>query len=82
MTELRKETLKKMLQAIAATRDEEYDCGLCLDELEKFVELEFEGLSGAETYPLIKHHLDSCIGCGEEYKALFDALNGLQSSVA
>jgi hypothetical protein len=79
MSKIQKETLQKMVKAIAATRDAEYDCGLCIEQLEKFVELEFDGHKSADTYPLVKHHLDSCVGCGDEYKALLDALNNIEA---
>jgi hypothetical protein len=82
MTEIQKDTLQKLVRVIADTRSEEFDCDLCLDQLEKFVELEMENSNAADTYPLLKHHLDSCVGCGEEYKALVDALDGLEAPIS
>lgn len=82
MSEIQKETLKRMVKAIAATRSEEYDCDLCHDQLEKFVEMDLDGKDAAASFPMIKHHLESCVGCGDEYKALIDALNGLEASMA
>lgn len=82
MSGIDKATLKKMVQAIAATRSDEYDCELCYEKLEKFVELDLIGEDPEETYPLVKNHLDSCVGCAEEYQALLDALRGMEASVA
>ena len=82
MSGISKATLKKMVQAIAATRSEEYDCDLCYEKLEKFVELDLLDENPEESYPLVKNHLDSCIGCGEEYRALLDALRGLEAHAA
>ena len=81
MVDIRKDTLKKMVQAIAATRSEEYDCELCYEQLEKFVEMDLVGADAAEAYPLVKHHLDSCVGCSEEYDALIDALNSMEAPI-
>lgn len=82
MPKMSRETLKKMVEVIAATRSDEYDCQLCFDELQKFVELDLEGKDASENFPMVRHHLDSCIGCEEEYAALIDALSGMEASLA
>ena len=82
MTKMSRETLKKMVKAIAATLSEEYDCQLCFEQLQKFVEMEMDGKDAAASFPLVRHHLDSCIGCGEEYAALIDAISGAEASMA
>ncbi len=79
MSRIQEETLKKMIKAIAETRSDEYDCDLCFEKLEKFVEMDFFGEDAAKHYPMVKHHLDSCVCCAEEYQALIDALSGLES---
>lgn len=81
MNELSKETLKKMVKAIAATRSEEYDCQLCLDQLEKFVEMDLNGKDASSSFPLVRQHLDSCVGCEEEYAALIDAISGMETAL-
>lgn len=82
MSKISKATLRKMVQAIAATRSEEYDCDLCYEKLEKFVEMDLMGENPEESYPLVKNHLDACVGCGEEYRALLDALRGMEAPAA
>jgi hypothetical protein len=82
MSTISKATLKKMVMAIAATRIEEYDCDLCLEKLEMFVELDLLDENPEKSYPLVKNHLDSCVGCSEEYGALLDALRGIEASAA
>ena len=82
MAKMSRETLKKMVKVIAETRSDEYDCQLCLDQLQKFVEMDLEGKEAAASFPLVQNHLDSCVGCEEEYAALMDALSGLEASLA
>jgi len=77
MAKLKPETIKKLVKSIANTRAEEVGCDICIDELAKFVEFELDGQDVSAMMPLIKHHLDSCSGCGEEYEALLDSLNSI-----
>lgn len=81
MARLSTETLKKLVQSIVNTRSEEIGCDMCIDKLAKFVEQELDGQDVANIMPLIKHHLDSCLGCGEEYAALIDSLNSLDAAL-
>jgi len=46
MSQMKKDTLRKMVKAIASTRGEEYDCELCFEQLEKFVEMDLKGKCG------------------------------------
>ena len=77
MVKLQKDTLKEIVQSIINTRPEEVGCDMCIDKLAKFVERELAGENVAELMPMIKHHLDSCLGCEEEYEALLDSINSV-----
>ena len=81
MARLSNETLKKLVQSIISTRPEEIGCDMCIDQLAKFVEQELDGQDVAKIMPMIKHHLDSCLGCGEEYTALVDSLNSVAAAM-
>lgn len=80
MARLQSETIKKLIRSIVNTRPEEVGCDICIDQLSKFVDQELDGQDVSELMPLIKHHLDSCSGCGEEYEALLDALNSVSAA--
>ncbi len=69
------ELLVRLLRAILATRDDEIDCGECLQQLDFFTELELAGKSAGEALPLIQGHLWRCGDCWEEYKALVVAVH-------
>lgn len=73
------EHMKKLVRAIASTRDREIDCKGCFEEVDKFVELELAGKNPAEALPLVKDHLDRCQNCHEEYQALLKAVKALSA---
>ncbi len=74
---LSSETIRKMMNAVKATRDQELDCGHCHDELDRFIELKISGKKAEEAMPLVKEHLDICPACREEYEVLLEALEAL-----
>jgi hypothetical protein len=72
--------VRQFVLAVLDTRSDELDCSQCLDELDRFVEMELAGLDAAQLMPLLKHHLDHCRCCYEESEALLAALRLLESS--
>jgi predicted anti-sigma-YlaC factor YlaD len=74
---LSSETVRKMMNAVKATRDQEMDCGHCHDELDRFIEMKISGKNAAEALPLVQEHLDICPACREEYEVLLVALQAL-----
>ncbi|MFL7812697.1 MAG: hypothetical protein ACK2TT_08545 [Anaerolineales bacterium] len=74
---LSSETIRNMMNAVKATRDQEMDCGHCHDELDQFIEMKISGKNAEEAMPLVKEHLDLCPACREEYEVLLEALEAL-----
>ena len=74
---LSSETIKKMMNSVKSTRDEELACGHCHDELHKFIELKLSGKKAEEAMPLVQEHLNRCPPCREEYEVLLEALKAL-----
>ena len=72
-------TLKKIVECICCTKDEEIGCMECYEELDNFVEMHLEGKKPEEALPLVKHHLDLCPACKEEYSALIEAMESLSN---
>lgn len=66
--------LKKLVRSIIATRDDEIGCDDCFDELDRFVDMLLNGKNASEAMPLVQHHLDMCMDCHEEFKALLQAI--------
>ncbi len=76
-TELSLDSLKRIVRDIMTTRPDEIGCDECVEELDRFVELELAGKNAAEALPLIQDHLDRCGDCHEEFEALLAALRAI-----
>lgn len=71
------ELANKLVKAVGNTRDDEYACDEVLELIDQYAEMAARGEDAAQIMPLIKHHLDMCIDCGEEYEALMRVLNSM-----
>lgn len=60
------------LKNVLETREEEISCSECFDLVSHFVELEIAGEDAAQRMPGLRHHLDQCRACRDEYEALRD----------
>lgn len=83
---------KNWLRNIYETREYELSCTECFDQVSHFVELETAGENAAAKMPQLKHHLDQCQACRDEYETLRDlarfeneggtpSLDSLQNSI-
>ena len=64
----------QLLQALAMTKEEEYSCNDAHALIDQYVEIKTRGENTEKLMPLVKHHLDMCQDCFEEYGALLAAL--------
>lgn len=60
----------RLVKRVLETQDEEIDCSACLDGVSEYVDLELSCGQAAERMPHLKHHLDQCQICQEEYLLL------------
>lgn len=67
-------TFKKILLSLTITYEEEIDCEECYQHMDQFADMLREGEDPAKVLPLVKHHLDLCGDCNEEFEALSNAL--------
>ena len=74
---LDKEQLNKLVRLVAQTREDEIDCGQCLDLLAEFAERELSGKPLDAGLKAVEHHLSVCNECCEEYEVLKAALKTL-----
>jgi hypothetical protein len=77
---LNPEDLDKLARALDMTGEEELSCDECFEELDRFVEMELDGLDAAAAMPLVRDHLQKCGDCHEEYEALYEALRAERKS--
>ncbi len=64
--------LKSFLRQIDVTTDKELDCNGCFAWVSEYVDREIAGEEVAREMPAVKHHLDLCQVCREEYETLRD----------
>jgi DNA-binding MarR family transcriptional regulator len=67
-------TFKKILISLTMTQDEEIDCEECYNHMDRFAEMLLDGEDPEKVMPLVKHHLELCGDCHEEFEALSIAL--------
>ncbi len=67
--------LDKLARMIAETREEEIGCyEVCLEQLDRYVEMRLSGLDTSAAMPLVEDHLEKCGDCREEFEMLLEAL--------
>jgi hypothetical protein len=65
-----KQMLKGLLKALTQTHEDELDCQRVFEVVDIYAEMSARGEDVSEAMPLVKHHLEMCKDCMEEYEAL------------
>ena len=68
------EEVIRLIKALQITEEVEYSCDEAFDLLDQYAEAIIERGDSAELMPLVKHHLEMCGCCREEYEALVQIL--------
>lgn len=76
---LTQDLLKNLIRMVKMTKSDEIGCDECFEELHQFAELELAGKSPEEAMPLVKDHLERCGNCRQEYEALLEAMEELNT---
>jgi hypothetical protein len=71
---LNTEIVKKLMQKLENTREEEYSCEETFTLLDEFVELMACNEEAAALMPLVQHHLEECPDCRDEFEILLRIL--------
>jgi hypothetical protein len=64
--------LRRLLETVADTEDEEISCTECFELVSQFADAEVAGRAGDRTMPRLQQHLRQCGVCREEYEVLRD----------
>ncbi len=64
--------LTNWMKLVHDTQEQEISCSECLDHVSQYVDLELVTGEAAQRMPQLKHHLDQCQVCREEYQVLRD----------
>ena len=59
-----------LLQSTFQTEAQEIDCLECFDLLDQYTEFIYDGGDPNEIMPAVKHHLNQCNCCIQEFEAL------------
>jgi hypothetical protein len=66
--------MQRLLLMLSNTREEELDCGEVHQVIDVYAEVAANGEDAAKLLPMVKHHLEMCQCCEEEYEALLRIL--------
>jgi hypothetical protein len=66
--------LKKLLEMVEKTEAQEMDCEEVFEVLDIYAEAMVRGEDTSEMLPKVKHHIEMCRDCFEEYEALMRIL--------
>ncbi len=58
------------VKRVQDTKDEEINCSECLEQVSRYVDIELATGDAAQVMPRVKHHLDQCKVCREEFMIL------------
>jgi hypothetical protein len=70
----RNRMLAKLLEAVEKTHEQELDCEEVFELLDIYAEAMVRGEDTSAMLLQVKHHLEMCRGCFEEYEALMRIL--------
>ena len=74
--DLSDELVTRIMHRLVLTDDEEISCDEVFALVDEYAEANQRGEDVASLKPLIRHHLDMCRECDEEYQALLRILEG------
>ena len=74
--ELPEALLHRIITRLENTQDDELSCDEVFAMVDEYAEASQQGQDVANLKPLIRHHLDMCRECDEEYEALLQVLEG------
>ena len=66
--------VQKLIQMVENTQEVEFSCEDVYNILDQYTELVYRGEDSAELMPLVKHHIEICPDCREEFEALLRIL--------
>lgn len=72
--------VRKLMQRLEETRENEYSCEETFALLDEYVELANSSEEAAALMPLVKHHIDACPDCRERFEVLLQILKTETSS--
>jgi len=70
------EVVPRLIRRLEKTREDELSCDEVFELIDQYAEANLPEEDSQRLKPLIRHHLDMCRECDEEYEALLRVLEG------
>lgn len=74
-----REVMKRLIEQLANTQEDEVDCDEVFKVLDMYAEAESRGEDPGELLPMMKQHLEICKCCQEELEAVIRILESEQT---
>ena len=71
------EQFKKLVLDVARTQEVELACASTFDLLDEYADLVAGGQDADDALPLVKHHMEMCPDCRNEYETLLEIVNSI-----
>jgi hypothetical protein len=71
--------LEQALGRLLGPAEPEVGCGVCFEELDRYVELELAGRDADAAIPGLRAHLEGCPACREEHESLYALVSAEQA---
>ncbi len=75
--EMTPEQFKQLVLDVARTQDVELACESTHELLDEYADLVAGGQDAATTMPLVKHHMEMCPDCRDEYETLLKIVQSI-----
>jgi valyl-tRNA synthetase len=76
---LNEDVIKQLMQMVENTHKTEYTCEETFTLLDEYVELANRNEDLAAIMPLVKHHLEMCVDCREQFETLLSVIQAESS---
>ncbi|GAB4419065.1 MAG: hypothetical protein Kow002_06390 [Anaerolineales bacterium] len=76
--EIPEELVYRLISRLENTHEDELSCDEVFELVDQYAEANLPEEDSERLKPLIRHHLDLCRECDEEYEALLKVLEGTQ----
>jgi hypothetical protein len=77
---LNREQVDRLLSMIKKTREVEMTCPECLDELDWYIQSDFDGAPIEGMLARVREHLEACPCCTGQYKLVLETLKAIEES--
>lgn len=75
--EMTPDQFKQLVLDVARTKQVELGCNSTFELLDEYADLVAGGQNAEESLPLVKHHIEMCPDCRDEYETLLEIVKSI-----